>query len=319
MHIRILIGMFVVNLLCGVSCAVDAQPWKVAIFDYDDRLNEPDSVAHYIQKKLTESGNDLLIDQYSGKKDERIAATTLKQLDRANYDLIITVTSDALILAQHFLQQTPTLYTNVNNPLSLGFMTLAAPGGNISGASYYVPVIKQLTLFQTIQPAMKKIGFLFDEKDRSRQAEVGESRTACKTLKLDYAIRLLTTPEELPEKTNELLHEDVDAIVVTSSETIYRNLDRFKPLCDHAHIPIYSYHRQAVAAGAVAALSSDYYLMVEKLIVPMALRVLRERVRPGSMPAAFLDKNLLFINQTQAQQLGIDIPVEILREATAIY
>jgi hypothetical protein len=34
---------------------------------------------------------------------------------------------NALILAQHFLRQTPMLYTNVNDPLSLGVATLDAP------------------------------------------------------------------------------------------------------------------------------------------------------------------------------------------------
>lgn len=318
-YIRLIIGIILGSLICWSDCPADAQPWKVAIFDYDDRLHEPDSVAHHIQQKLTDAEPDLLVEQYSGRGDEMLAAATLKQLDRVGYDLIITVTSDALILAQHFLKQTPTLYTNVNNPLFLGFTTIAAPGGNISGASYYVPIIEQLTLFKTIQPEMKKVGFLFDEKNRSRQAEVGESRTACKTLGLACAIRLLTTPEELPEKTKELLQEGIGAIVATSSETVYHNLDLFKPLCDQAHIPIYSYHRQAVTEGAVAALASDYYLMVEKLVVPMALRVLRERVSPGTMPAAFLDENLVVINLTQAKVLGLRVSDELLRQATAVY
>jgi ABC-type uncharacterized transport system substrate-binding protein len=60
-------------------------------------------------------------------------------------------------------------------------------------------------------------------------------------------------------------------------------------------------------------------MMVEKLVVPMALRVLREQVSPGTMPAAFLDKHLIIINQTEAQKLGVKIPEEILQQAVAVY
>jgi ABC-type uncharacterized transport system substrate-binding protein len=37
------------------------------------------------------------------------------------------------------------------------------------------------------------------------------------------------------------------------------------------------------------------------------------------MPAAFLDKYLIIINQTEAQKLGVNIPEEILQQAVAVY
>ncbi len=315
---RTIIGMMIFSLFVYLCPSVYAAG-KIAIFDFDDRLDESDTVAKYIEKTLREQEQGLIIDQYSGKGDEVVAKEIMKQLDQARYDLIITVTSDALTLAQHFLKKTPTLYTNVNNPLFLGFTTLDALGGNISGASYYVPIITQLDFLKRILPHVKKLGFLFDEKNRSRQAEVRESRDVCKTLGFKYAIRLISRAEELAEKVEELLEEGAEAIVVTSSETIYENLHLFKPLCNRVNIPIYSYHRKAVENGAVAALASDFYLMVDKLVLPMALQVLREQVSPGTMPAAFLEDNLIFINLTEANKLNIKIPQEIVQQATEIY
>jgi len=312
------IGILTLLLWIWFCSSVSAE-WKAAIFDYDDRLYEPNTVAKYIEKKLRAEEETIKIDQYSGQGHEKIAVETLKYLDQAGYDLIITITSDALILAHHFLKNTPTLYTNVNNPLFLGVMTLDAPGRNISGASYYVPIAKQIAFFQQIQPELKKPGFLFDEKNRASKTEIGESRQVCHERALAYAIRLITAVEELPAAVEALIVEGVDAIVVTSSEKIYENLPLFKPLCDRENIPIYSYHKQAVQEGALASLTSDYYLMAEQLVTPMALRVLREGVSPGTMPVAFLEENLMVVNQTEAQKLGLDIPQEILQQATAIY
>ncbi|PID57055.1 hypothetical protein CSB45_09060 [candidate division KSB3 bacterium] len=314
----VITATFLFTVVLGLCSPAEAA-WRVAIFDFDDRLHEADTVAKYLEKILLEREPTLEIAHYSGKGEERTAVKTIKELDRAGYDLIVTITSDALILAKHFLKTTPTLYTNVNNPLFFGFSTLEAPGKNISGVSYYVPIMQQLEFFKTIQPQLRTVGFIFDEQNRSKQAEVGETRESCNTLGLKYVIRLITTPQELVPKVEELIEQGVDAVIVTTSETVYNNIRLFKFLCDRAGIPIYSYHRKAVEQGAVAALSSDYYLMVEKLLVPMALRVLREGISPGSMPAAFLHENLMVINLTEANRLGIHIPPEFLRQATKIY
>jgi putative ABC transport system substrate-binding protein len=311
-------GALIVSILLCL-CSSAYATWRVAIFDFDDRLHEADTVAKYLEQTLREQAPRVEIDQYSGQGDEEAAVETIKHLDQAGYDLILTITSDALILARHFLKKTPTLYTNVNNPLFLGFSTLDAPGKNISGASYYVPIIEQLEFFKNIQPEIDTLGFIFDEENRSRQAEVGETRESCKRLGLNYAIRLIATPQELAPRAEELIEKGVDAIVVTSSETIYNNIRLFKQFCKRAGIPIYSYHRKAVEQGAVAALASDYYRMVEKLVAPMALRVLREGVSPGTMPAAFLDEKLMFLNLSEAKKLGIHIPEDIVQQATEIY
>lgn len=58
-------------------------------------------------------------------------------------------------------------------------------------------------------------------------------------------------------------------------------------------------------------LNKDNELSLQ-LVVPMALRVLRESISPGAMPVAFLEKNLMVVNQTEAEKLGVDIPQEIL-------
>lgn len=96
------------------------------------------------------------VEHYSGQGDEKSSVRLLKKIETQGYDLVITRTSDALIIAQHTLFKTPTLYTNANNPLLLGFKTLGPPGGNISGVSYYIPIEKHLRLYSTFIPGLKK-------------------------------------------------------------------------------------------------------------------------------------------------------------------
>jgi len=299
------------TMLCLLIICGSAQAYRVAIFDFDDRLNEPNTIAKYIETRLKAKEDSIQVEQFSGKGDEAFAIKVLVSLDNTGYDLIITITSDALIIAHHTLLKTPTLYTNANNPLFLGFQTLGPQGGNISGASYYVSIEKQLRIYKEIQPGLKKIGFIFDKFNKSRKVELPESRDSCNRLGLNCEIEIVANKMELKSKVKNLIAKEVDAVVATSSGTIYTNIAEFIDVCDQAGIPIYSFNREGVIHGAVAALASDYFLMVDNLLLPMALMVLRDNISPGTMPAAFLDENKLFVNITQIGKFSFNIPKKI--------
>jgi len=316
MKLRLLIISVSLLLLCVCS---NAYAWRVAIFDYEDRLGQEGTVAGTIEDGLIKSEKGIDVDQYSGEQNESISAKKLKKIDQSGYDLVITITSDALILAQQYLTKTPTIYTSVNNPLFLGFKTLDAPGGNISGASYYVPVKNQVSFFKQIQPDIKKLGFIFDKEARSKGVEIDDVRDTCESMNLKYVLEEATSKNELPGIANRLIIEGVDAIVVTTSGKIYNNIKQFKYVCDKADIPIYSFHKKGVENGAITALASDNYLIARKLVIPMALKVIYEKENPGNYPAAFLKNNFIYLNRTQAGNIGLIIPEEIVKKADKVY
>jgi putative tryptophan/tyrosine transport system substrate-binding protein len=308
----VITGLFI----CQGAIAADQ---RVAIFDYDDRVNDPKSLSFHIESRLKAMFTDIKISQYSGHNDEAYSVEVLSEIEKEGFDLVILLTSDALILAQHTLLETPTLYSNVNNPLILGFRTLGPPGGNISGASYYIPVRKHLSVYQAIQPSLQRPGFLFDKNNHSRKAEVPEAREACTELGLRFDMEFVEDKGELQRAATALISRGVDALIAASSGTIYENIGVFRHLADQAAVPIYSFYKNGVLNGALAALSSDYFRMSDELLIPMACKVLIDKVSPGNMPTAFLKKNKLFINRPYAQKLGLEIPRRLLEEREVEY
>lgn len=300
------------NLRAGPS-------FRVAIFDFDKREVAPDRLARLIEAGLRERLTNVAVEHYSGLGDASGSIKLLREIEKKGYDLVITRTSDALILARHTLFKTPTLYTNVNNPLLLGFKTLGPPGGNISGVSYYIPIEKHLQVYKAIVPGLRKAGFIFDKHNKSSKAEVPETREACTQSGLAYEMEFVDDRSQLRKAANALMDRGVDAIVAASSGTIYENIDLFIQDANRHGVPVFSFYRMGVTEGAVAALSSDYFRMAEELLLPMAVKVLKDHVSPGEMPAAFLEKNSLFVNRAQAQRLGLTIPPEIEQENDVIY
>lgn len=302
-----------------VSCTVFAgsasnlwasQRYRVAIFDFDRREITPDPLNHHIETKLRERMKDIEVDQYSGLGEVSLSVKLLQAIDAKGYNLVISRTSDALIIAQHTLLNTPTLYTNVNNPLLLGFKTLGPPGGNISGVTYYIPIEKHLRIYKAIFPSLKKPGFIFDKHNKSSKVEVPETRDACAALGLKYDMEFVDNREELPMAAKNLIDRGVDAIIAASSDTIYGNIQTFLEETNRNGIPVLSFYKMGVSKGAVAALSGDYFRMADELLLPMAYKVLEDKVSPGTMPVAFLEKNSLFVNRYQAKLFKIIIPLE---------
>jgi putative ABC transport system substrate-binding protein len=299
---------------CGQHTAAAASGLRVAVFDFDKRTRFPDALGLHIEDKLMALDKNISVFHYTAEGNETSAVKILSDLDRGGFDLIIVRTSDALIIAQHTILKTPTLYTNVNNPKILGFQTLGPPGGNISGVSYYIPIENHLAVYKTILPRLKKLGFLFDRHNQSRKAEVPEARTACADLGLTFDLEFIAQSGQLPEAVRHLIARGADAIVVASSGMIYENIRLFLDITNRDGVPVFSFYKAGVSEGAVAALSSDYFQMADRLLIPMARRVLLENVWPGEMPAAFLKQKKLFVNTCQARGLGLEIPTQVLIE-----
>lgn len=302
-----------------VSTPCDSPVYKVALFDFDKREVTPDPLARHIEAGLQERLTSIVVDHYSGLGDESRSVKLLQAIDAKGYHLIITRTSDALIIAQHTLFKTPTLYTNANNPLLLGFKTLGPPGGNISGASYYIPVEKHLRVYKAILPTLKKPGFLFDKHNKSRRVEVPETRNACTSLGLRFEMEFVESRHQLRKAANRLIDRGVDAIVAASSGTIYENIHTFVQEANRKGVPVFSFYKMGVWDGAAVALSSDYFQIADELLLPMAEKVLKDKVSPGSMPAAFLEKNSLFVNRLQVQRFKLRIPLKLKNEHDVVY
>ena len=304
--IGVIIGCF------WIGCLPASAGRRVAIFDFDKRDQFPAALSLHIENRLKAEIQAITVDHYTGKGDERRSVEILSALDKQGLDLIILRTSDALIIAQHTLFKTPTLYTNVNNPTTLGFQTIGPPGGNISGVSYYIPIETHMAVYKTLQPGLKRPGFIFDKKNKSRKAEIPEAKLACLALGLLFDVEFVENRTQLPGAVKALLNRGADAIIATSSGVIYENIDAFLDLTAHAGVPVFSLYKTGVYKGAVAALSSDFFQMADELLIPMALKVLRHKVSPGEMAAAFLKTRKVFINTAQARKFHLKLPANII-------
>ncbi len=282
---------------------------RVAIFDYDQRTSEAPGIAPYLEQQLRARDPTLTLIVYSAEGDRRRAIELLDRLDSEGWDLIITITTDALQLALHRLRKTPFVFTNVNNPGTLGIEDRGSEDRRFTGASYYVPVRQQLEFFLQIQPDIRRLGFLFDPDNRSMQVEAREVRQACRELGIEFLYRRTGSGQSLALMAGELAAEGVDALVATSSDRIYLRIAEIeKGLRPHL-IPIYSFNARGVEQGALAALASDHRAMVDQLVIPRVLALLSGHKSPAQLPVGYQENPQRYINTGVLERFGFKRPV----------
>ncbi|OMH32617.1 ABC transporter substrate-binding protein [Motiliproteus sp. MSK22-1] len=279
---------------------------RIAIFDYDARTPENPGVAPYLQHQLKLWKPDIEIKYLSAGGDGENAIKMLQDLDTQQWDLIVTITTDAMLLARHYLRKTPFVFTNVNNPKVFSIQDRGGTDRNFTGATYYVPVKKQLQLFLRIQPDIKKLGFIFDSTNRSMQAEARESRQACLDLGIGFRYRRIGKKEDLQEATKYLLDAGSDAIIATSSGKIYMNIEDITQIA--RSIPVYSFNSRGVSRGAVAALSTDYWDMIDELVMPRIKAILDKKKSIHELEIGYPSKHRIKINKKSLQYHGLNAP-----------
>ena len=250
--------------------------------------------------------------QFTGRENENFSYALLQKLDTEHYDLIITITSDAMVPATHGLVNTPWLFTNINNPKFFGIRDINKPGNNKSGVTYYVPAIKQVAFFNYIMSGgLKKVGVIFDHYAKSRRAELIEFKEALIKSNIEYIIKLVRKKNDLPLVVKKMIEKNVNAIILTSSNKLYNNINLILEQSTKKKIPIFSVNKKAVSKGAISALASDYYNMVDENLIPMVINVLKNGKNPGSIPVQYVKNPLIYLNLTQANKIGLRIPRDL--------
>ena len=294
-------------LWCAVSSMLFAAN-RIAIFDYDLRTADDPGVGPYLQHKLKTWKPDIELKYISANGDSERAVTLLKELDSQRWDLIVTITTDAMLLARHQLIKTPFIFTNVNNPKVFGIEDRGGEGRNFSGASYYVPIKKQLQFFKRIQPGIERVGFLFDPSNRSMQAEAREARQACLDLAISFRYRRVNTDAELKEAADYLIKAGSDALIATSSGKIYMNMPVLLEVADNYGIPIYSFNARGVDGGAVAALSSNYWEMIDELVMPRIKAVIDGGQKVHELEIGYPKNHQMKVNEQSLERHGLIPP-----------
>ncbi|SHK62569.1 putative ABC transport system substrate-binding protein [Marinobacter antarcticus] len=314
--LRTLLGA---SLIAMASLSQAAEPRVVAITQI---VEHPalDAVYQGIKDELAErgykEGDNLTVMHESAQGNSAIASQIARKFIGDSPDVIVAIATPSAQTVAAAARNIPVVFAAVTDPVGAKLVKNAeAPGANITGVSDMLPIDRHLDMLLRIVPDAKRIGTVYNP---------GEANAVSLIELLDERLqaRGLTLVKGAATKTSEVLGAarslvgKVDAIYLTTDNTVISAAEAVISVGERAKIPVFAADTATVARGAVAAMGFDYYDHGRQAGV-MVARIL-EGEKPGDMAVETMEKLSLFVNPEAGERMGITLSDEIIAEAAEV-
>ena len=312
--------LFLIAALCfalfGCSKTPTSKHHKIAIINPSTGLNSVvDGFMDGMKQRGYEDGKNVTYFYYHnitmGEVDEAITDIKTKDID-----LVYSLTTPATLKAKKAFASTgiPLLFAPVFSPVDSGVVdSLVKPGGNLTGLKLRGSMEKALGWMHAVVPEAKRIFVPFHYTDSAACMTLEDLRLAADKLGDELVIAKLTTENDL-KKVLSNIPENVDVLWLSCSHMLFARVHDIVAAATARNLPVAS--AAHISQSGVLVSYGNANVHVGEQISHLADRILRG-YSPKDMPIETADY-FLTLNLKTAEQLGIQIPDEILSQADIV-
>lgn len=209
----------------------------------------------------------------------------------------------------------PTFLGACNNPVKLGVVkNMQAPGGNITGVTYYVPAKTQLQLMKTILPNLKSVMLLMESGHPSAPIEEEETKAACQAMGIAYMGKQCSSVAEILTAVKDNKSR-VSAFIIGTQAMVFDNTPKIVDAAGKT--PVFAYSEKPIRTGALAGYVADdekLGSMLAKSVIDVVVRKKQVREVPFKMDP----EPIFYLNGTTYRNLGLEIPPNVLGAAKIV-
>jgi len=262
-------------------------------------------------------GKSILIDeQYAGDDEQRLNVLAREIVER-RVDIIVTPTAAASSAARKATSAIPIVMVHAGNPIGAGLiMSLARPGGNVTGTTNMLLGGKQVELIRELVPRVAKLGVLVNPTNAGAATVLANMNDTARTFNIRLVVAEVTRAEDFPNAFTLLRTAHLDGLLVMVEKVIDASRAQVLDFAASTRLPASYDANDIVEDGGLIsygpvldeqyALAADY---VDKIL---------KGAKPGDLPVQQPSKYLLAINLKTAKSLGITIPQSLLMRADEV-
>jgi putative ABC transport system substrate-binding protein len=266
---------------------------------------------------LRESGLPIVYKEHNAQASMPTTLQIVNQIVGEAPDLVLAVATPSAQATVEKIKDVPVLFTAVTDPVTAGLVTsLESPGANVTGTTDMNPVADQVALIREIQPEAKSLGVIYNAGEVNSQVQVEIVKTAAAAL--DFKLYEGVTPNSagVYQATQSLVGR-VDAIYLPTDNTVISSFESVIKVAQDHKLPIYPAEDNSIRKAGVAVLSINYYELGRQTGA-MAVRILKDGVKPADIPVeGQLNPNLI-VNSAFAARIGLTLPQALLDRAAEI-
>ncbi|PTV99288.1 MULTISPECIES: ABC transporter substrate-binding protein [Halanaerobium] len=312
--------VLIVLLISSFSMNLAAQEYEIGISQFVEHPSLDLAREGFIDQLAEEGfvdGENIEIDLQNAQADFATAQTIAQRFNQNKVDLVLAIATPSAQTAANVLKNTPVLITAVTDPVEAGIVkSMEKPGANITGTTDMNPVAKQLELIRNFLPEVKDIGILYNPGEVNSTVQVKLAKEKAKEMGVNLEEATVSNSSEVSLAVSSLV-DNVDAIYVPTDNIIVSAMPTVLQIAHNRKIPVFASENNSVEQGAVATLGIDYY-QLGRQTGSMAARILNGS-DPAKMPVESSKELKLYINQKSTEEIGLEIPAELLESADTIF
>ncbi|MEQ5833469.1 ABC transporter substrate-binding protein [Marinobacter sp. R17] len=302
-----------------VAGVLQADPRVVAVTQI---VEHPalDAVYQGVKDELTAEGyaegTDVTYEHESAQANTAVAAQIARKFVGDQPDVIVAIATPSAQTVAAAARDIPVVFSAVTDPVGAKLVkSLEHPGSNITGVSDMLPLDKHLDMVQRVVPDAKTIGTVYNPGEANAVALVNDLDERLKARGLKLVKAAATKTSEVLGAARSLVGK-VDAIYLTTDNTVISAAEAVISVGERAKIPVFAADTATVSRGAVAALGFDYY-DVGRQTGKLVGRVLKGE-NPGDIPVGGVETLSLYVNPGAAKRMGIELKPDVIEDAEKV-
>jgi len=241
------------------------------------------------------------------------------QLIDEKVDLIVAVTTPAVVTAKKATTAIPIVMHNIPDPVGVGLVdSLASPGGNVTGTSSLGVDLsgKRLELLKETVPKLALVAVLWNAADRGMVMMSERIQAAAPPLGMSIKTLAVRDAKDIDAVLGETAKNRPDALYMIADRLTALHLNQVLDLAVKLKLPSVFEDEVFVNAGGLMAYGADRAEMNRRTAgyVDKILRGTPPRNLPVEQPMKFE----LAINLKTAKQIGLTIPQNVLARADRV-
>ncbi|MDR2405864.1 MAG: ABC transporter substrate-binding protein [Deltaproteobacteria bacterium] len=295
-------------------CAQDLRAYTISIHQYVEHPSLNQALQGF--KDAIQEANiaevDYIVHIAQARTDT--AAQIVNQIKGEKPDLILAIATPSAQPTVNAIKDIPILFTAVTDPVSAQLVnSLESPGGNVTGTTDMNPVADQIALIKEIQPDLKTIGIIYNTGEANSVVQVNLAKAKASELGIEVEDGVTVNSAGVNAAIQNLVGK-VDAIYLPTDNSVISALEAILKVALDQKIPIYPAEDDSIRKGGVAVISLNYY-QLGRQTGQMAVKILKDKVKPADIPVEGQKNPKLIYNQAFADKIGLKVPASVTSRA----
>jgi len=259
-------------------------------------------------------GKNIVIDyRWAEGKYDRLSELA-GELVRLRVHVLVTHGTPGALAAKRATTTIPIVVATSADAVASGIVaSLARPGGNITGLTYFIPELntKRLEIFKEMFPHITRIAVLVNPDNPAMVPIMGAMELTATSLKIGLQQFPVRGPGEFNEAFSAMTNR-VDSVVIIEEPMFQANAGVLAGLAMQKRLPSAGFNEFA-EAGALIGYGIDIFELFRRAAY-FVDRILKG-AHPADLPVERPTKFATVINLKTAKALGVTVPTSVLMRA----